>query len=25
DTAQAAVDAFRHEYNTDRPHQSLGR
>ena len=22
-TAQAAVDAFRHEYNTDRPHQSL--
>jgi hypothetical protein len=23
DAAQAAVDAFRHEYNTDRPHQSL--
>src|SRR3954452_7803552 len=23
ETAQAAVDAFRHEYNTDRPHQSL--
>ncbi|WP_262285552.1 IS481 family transposase [Micromonospora sp. MA102] len=23
DTVQAAVDAFRHEYNTDRPHQSL--
>jgi hypothetical protein len=23
DTAQAAIDAFRHEYNTDRPHQSL--
>jgi hypothetical protein len=22
-TVQAAVDAFRHEYNTDRPHQSL--
>ena len=22
-TAQAAVDAFRAEYNTDRPHQSL--
>jgi hypothetical protein len=22
--AQAAIDAFRHEYNTDRPHQSLG-
>jgi transposase InsO family protein len=22
-TAQAAIDAFRHEYNTDRPHQSL--
>lgn len=21
--AQAAIDAFRHEYNTDRPHQSL--
>jgi len=24
ETAQAAIDAFRHEYNTDRPHQSLG-
>jgi len=23
DTAQAAIDAFRHDYNTDRPHQSL--
>jgi transposase InsO family protein len=23
DAAQAAVDAFRREYNTDRPHQSL--
>jgi transposase InsO family protein len=23
ESAQAAVDAFRHEYNTDRPHQSL--
>ena len=23
DAAQAAVDAFRHEYNTHRPHQSL--
>ncbi|KAB1159199.1 IS481 family transposase [Micromonospora sp. AMSO12t] len=23
DTVQAAVDVFRHEYNTDRPHQSL--
>jgi transposase InsO family protein len=23
DTVQAAVDAFRHEYNTNRPHQSL--
>jgi hypothetical protein len=23
EAAQAAVDAFRHEYNTDRPHQSL--
>jgi hypothetical protein len=23
DAAQAAIDAFRHEYNTDRPHQSL--
>jgi hypothetical protein len=23
DTAQAAIDAFRHEYNNDRPHQSL--
>jgi transposase InsO family protein len=23
DSAQAAIDAFRHEYNTDRPHQSL--
>jgi hypothetical protein len=23
-TAQAAVDGFRHEYNTRRPHQSLG-
>jgi transposase InsO family protein len=23
ETAQAAVDAFRHEYNTNRPHQSL--
>ncbi|MEU7650785.1 transposase [Micromonospora taraxaci] len=23
DTVQAAVDAFRHEYNIDRPHQSL--
>ena len=23
ETAQAAVDAFRAEYNTDRPHQSL--
>ncbi|WP_165947387.1 integrase core domain-containing protein [Micromonospora sp. 15K316] len=23
ETVQAAVDAFRHEYNTDRPHQSL--
>ncbi|MGW9198727.1 IS481 family transposase [Micromonospora chersina] len=22
--AQAAIDAFRHEYNTERPHQSLG-
>ncbi|WP_084557337.1 IS481 family transposase [Couchioplanes caeruleus] len=22
-TAQAAIDAFRHEYNTNRPHQSL--
>ena len=22
-TAQAAIDAFRHDYNTDRPHQSL--
>ncbi|MEU9509152.1 IS481 family transposase [Micromonospora sp. NPDC048170] len=22
--AQAAIDAFRHEYNTQRPHQSLG-
>ncbi|MER6590889.1 IS481 family transposase [Micromonospora purpureochromogenes] len=22
--AQAAIDAFRHEYNTGRPHQSLG-
>ena len=24
DDAQAAVDAWRHEYNHDRPHQSLG-
>ena len=24
DEAQAAVDAWRHEYNHDRPHQSLG-
>ena len=24
ETAQTAIDAFRHEYNTDRPHQSLG-
>lgn len=24
DEAQAAIDAFRHEYNTQRPHQSLG-
>jgi transposase InsO family protein len=24
ETAQAAIDAFRLEYNTDRPHQSLG-
>jgi transposase InsO family protein len=23
DTAQTAIDAFRHDYNTDRPHQSL--
>jgi Integrase core domain len=23
ETAQATVDAFRHEYNTDRPHQAL--
>jgi transposase InsO family protein len=23
--AQAAIDEWRHEYNTDRPHQSLGR
>lgn len=23
ETVQAAIDAFRHEYNTDRPHQSL--
>jgi transposase InsO family protein len=23
DTAQTAIDAFRQEYNTDRPHQSL--
>nr|WP_269215356.1 IS481 family transposase [Micromonospora vinacea] len=23
DTAQAAITVFRHEYNTDRPHQSL--
>src|SRR3954469_17936953 len=23
ETAQAAVDAFRHEYNTNRPHQAL--
>ncbi|MET8354611.1 MULTISPECIES: integrase core domain-containing protein [unclassified Micromonospora] len=23
DTVQAAVDAVRHEYNTNRPHQSL--
>nr|WP_245730124.1 IS481 family transposase [Micromonospora pallida] len=23
ETVQAAVDVFRHEYNTDRPHQSL--
>ena len=23
ESAQVAVDAFRHEYNTDRPHQSL--
>ncbi|MEU8191998.1 integrase core domain-containing protein, partial [Micromonospora carbonacea] len=23
DTAQAAIDVFRDEYNTDRPHQSL--
>ncbi|WP_435825979.1 IS481 family transposase [Micromonospora zamorensis] len=23
DTAQAAINVFRHEYNTDRPHQSL--
>ncbi|WP_245666118.1 IS481 family transposase [Micromonospora sediminicola] len=22
--AQAAIDVFRHEYNTERPHQSLG-
>ncbi|WP_207229852.1 integrase core domain-containing protein [Krasilnikovia cinnamomea] len=22
-TAQAAIDGFRHDYNTDRPHQSL--
>ncbi|WP_413540576.1 integrase core domain-containing protein [Salinispora tropica] len=22
--AQAAINAFRHEYNTQRPHQSLG-
>jgi hypothetical protein len=25
ETAQAAVDAFRHEYNTNRPHQSLDK
>ena len=24
EAAQAAIDAFRHEYNTNRPHQSLG-
>lgn len=24
ETAQAAIDAFRHEHNTNRPHQSLG-
>jgi transposase InsO family protein len=23
DSVQAAIDVFRHEYNTDRPHQSL--
>jgi transposase InsO family protein len=23
DTVQAAIDAFRYDYNTDRPHQSL--
>ncbi len=23
-TAQAAIDAFREDYNTDQPHQSLG-
>lgn len=23
DSVQAAIDAFRHEYNTDRPHRSL--
>jgi transposase InsO family protein len=23
DTVQAAIDAFRHDYNADRPHQSL--
>jgi transposase InsO family protein len=22
--AQAAIDVFRHDYNTNRPHQSLG-